>query len=779
MPSVDVAMARSLRPPAWILVRDALARGVAQELSRRTIVDDTQTKITDVRTAFSSWDNCMKASFCKYAQYHPDYPSFLVVCLKCCGDCFGCCDPPGGHKTKSLDEPFIPPNNQGQGYHTQAPMQTNYPPPLPTKFQSPTQASAQPQFPPPEPAKFQPPAQAPMQNHFPPPEPAKFQSPQYATFDVSKKGSDDALPHMPTWEESANQKVLVKEDVEMSNLPKHPPTRDQTWQQSNPSPGPVSPMSTMSMNLAGQPHGDHYGSSSGQMPNHSQQSLVPNQQAMSYRQRGPGPGPGSGPGLAPGSGFAPGPRPGPRPGPGPGPGPAPGSGFVPGPGPGPARGPAPGSGFAPGPRPGPGPSPFGARDAEHHQSYNVNRHSDGFGLDEPYDEPSPMSSTTINGHSSQQTQLHDAPAQQPRDNLANQPFDVVPGADAGSYMGMRNQTVSPQHSQPRDTPPMGMRGNPTNSNNHQPYYGAPPNMGAAMAPGGRQSPAPAQGPAYRQNPYGQREVGQMAEMPANQPDHGSIRTPTHLRQGQTSPTAQDPPMELPGSVPPEAHGMRRPLPADNAAPVLDRPPLGQNGRMRNSPGPIQTPGPRGEGSFNRPPRDSPSNNQGPGRSSPQIPRDHDARMRNPPAPIQTSGLRGESPFGRPSRGSPINNQGPGRSSPQPPRDNANKSYSPAPPRQFAQDSERRFSPATERHNSPAAERQRAPAPHPMSRSRPPPQNNSTGPSSPPQSPITNNAGFDFTSGYSRPQGHQSPPGQSPTTAAYPGQRTYQPGRQFS
>jgi hypothetical protein len=59
-------MARSLRPAPWELVRDALARSVAGTLVKRNIVTDTEGKITDVKTAFSSWDNCMKASFCKY-----------------------------------------------------------------------------------------------------------------------------------------------------------------------------------------------------------------------------------------------------------------------------------------------------------------------------------------------------------------------------------------------------------------------------------------------------------------------------------------------------------------------------------------------------------------------------------------------------------------------------------------------------------------------------------------------------------------------------------------
>lgn len=66
MPLVDVAMARSLRPAAWELIRDAVARSVAESLTKRDILTDAQDKITDAKTAFSSWDNCMKAAFCKY-----------------------------------------------------------------------------------------------------------------------------------------------------------------------------------------------------------------------------------------------------------------------------------------------------------------------------------------------------------------------------------------------------------------------------------------------------------------------------------------------------------------------------------------------------------------------------------------------------------------------------------------------------------------------------------------------------------------------------------------
>ncbi|KAG6008321.1 hypothetical protein E4U21_004647 [Claviceps maximensis] len=519
MPSVDIAMVRSLRPPVWNLVRDALIRGVAKDLSPRSIVDDTQTKITNVKTAFSSWDNCMKATFCKWPVIAIIIIGSLIIFSVCCGDCCGCCDPPGGRKTKSIDEPFIPSNNHGQGYHTQTPMQTHPPPepaksqpqaqaptqthypPIPAKFQPPTQTPTQTHYPPPLPAEYQRPTQAPMPTHRVSPEPAKL-SPQYAVFDVSKKVSDDALPPMSTWEQAPTHKVLVKEEVEMSNL-KRPP-QNQAWQRSNaPSPGPVSPISTMSMNF--QPHGDHHGGSNGPMSSHGPQGSAQNQQAMTGYGR-----------VEPTSGLA--------------------SGST--------------------PRSG----PFGARDAEHHQNYKMNRHSDGFGLDEPYIEPSPLPSTIIYGSPSEQTSLHDTTAQQPYDNLANQPFGAVAGAGAagagaGSYMGRQNQTSTSPRSQPYDAPPMGSRDHYTNSNNHQPQYGAPPNMGVAMASSGRQSPAPAQAQAlaYRHNPYGQEQIEKVAEMPANPLDHGSIRSPTHLQQSQTSPTGMPLRMELPGSVPPEAH----------------------------------------------------------------------------------------------------------------------------------------------------------------------------------------------------------------------------------
>ncbi|KAK2612464.1 hypothetical protein QQS21_001568 [Conoideocrella luteorostrata] len=650
MPSVDVAMARSLRPRAWELIKDALVRRVAQDLVRRNIVEDTQTKITDVKTAFSSWDNCMKASFCKYEW--PNRPPIIAViivggliifsilwciircaccglscccncfqCLKCCGNCCGCCDPPGGRKNKYLDEPYIPPHH---GYRTEAPMQA----------------------------------------HFPPPAPAKYEPPQYAEFDVSKKGGEDSLPQMPGWEQGSSKKVMMEEEVEMSNLKKSP-TLDQNRQRMNaPSPGPVSPMSPMSMHHGNRPYGGLPGSSSGQMSNHSQQALVPNQQSPGYNQ----------------------------------------------------------------PRQG----PYGARDQSNNNNYFANRQSAGFGLDEPYDEPTHMSDTAVHGRVGQQNQPYGALAQQPYDDVAKQPYGAAVGA-----MWTRSQSASPHN--PHNPYPygasevdgstnaMGVR-NQSASPYNQPYT-PPPVVGAALGPGGRQSPVTVQ--ARGQLRHGQDQIHeQFAEMPSMPHSRNdSVHTPAQTHQTQVSPTEHTAPMELAGSTPPEGYGLRRPGTGENSSSVHSRPPYGMDPRMRNSPGPRQTPGPRGESPYSRPPRGSPG---------------------------------------------PRYDQGYGRPSPQSPRNDMNRGYSPAPPRQFTPGPERRFSPGPERQYSPAPERQRTPGPHPLSKPVRPPINAYA--QSPPQSPITNNAGFDFTSGYARPQDNQYPPGQPPTAAAYPGQKSYQPGR---
>lgn len=68
MPSVDVAMARSLRGGLWETVVDSVARSLAAEVVRRDIVQDGEDKISEIKQAFSSWDSCMAHVYCKYVE---------------------------------------------------------------------------------------------------------------------------------------------------------------------------------------------------------------------------------------------------------------------------------------------------------------------------------------------------------------------------------------------------------------------------------------------------------------------------------------------------------------------------------------------------------------------------------------------------------------------------------------------------------------------------------------------------------------------------------------
>lgn len=214
MPSVDVAMSRSLQDGPWDRLRTSLARSVAEHLASRNIIEDAKDKVTDIKTALSSWDNCMAANFCKWPAIAIIVVGSLIIlsivfcivrccclgkacccgcfsCLKCCGNCCGACDTPGERKHKYLDEPYIPPH---QGYRTEAPMQPF----------------------------------APIVG------PSSSGPPQYAEFDVSKKGGEDSLPQMPSWEGAGSKKVATEEEaVEMNNLSK--PTNGVT--DGPPSPG--------------------------------------------------------------------------------------------------------------------------------------------------------------------------------------------------------------------------------------------------------------------------------------------------------------------------------------------------------------------------------------------------------------------------------------------------------------------------------------------------------------------------------------------------------------
>ena len=65
MPSVDVAMVRSLRGGLWESVVDSVARSLAAEVVRRDIVADADNKVSEIKQAFSSWDGCMAHVYCK------------------------------------------------------------------------------------------------------------------------------------------------------------------------------------------------------------------------------------------------------------------------------------------------------------------------------------------------------------------------------------------------------------------------------------------------------------------------------------------------------------------------------------------------------------------------------------------------------------------------------------------------------------------------------------------------------------------------------------------
>lgn len=57
MPSVDVAMARSLRGGVW----GSIVSGLGRDLQSRQITDT----VSEVGETLSSWDNCMAKDYCK------------------------------------------------------------------------------------------------------------------------------------------------------------------------------------------------------------------------------------------------------------------------------------------------------------------------------------------------------------------------------------------------------------------------------------------------------------------------------------------------------------------------------------------------------------------------------------------------------------------------------------------------------------------------------------------------------------------------------------------
>lgn len=209
MPPIDVAMAQSLQHHKRML--DVLTAAVYPVLYRRT-------SISDVKTAFSSWDNCMNATYCKWPVIALIIIGGLILisviwciarcvccglsccceccyCLRCCGNCCGCCDAPRGKNHRYLDEPFIPPNHgMNDAYRSEPTMANRAIPNSSSNAKS-----------------------------------GLSDTPQFATFDVGKKDgpvSDDALPAMPSWEGANHSKVLVEDDsMEMADLKKPEPAQ--------------------------------------------------------------------------------------------------------------------------------------------------------------------------------------------------------------------------------------------------------------------------------------------------------------------------------------------------------------------------------------------------------------------------------------------------------------------------------------------------------------------------------------------------------------------------
>ncbi|EJP67022.1 fibroin-3 related protein [Beauveria bassiana ARSEF 2860] len=710
MHEIDVAMARSLRPTTWEAITHVFARHLVAQAHKRDIVGDAQQKVGDVKTAFSSWDNCMQAAYCKWPVIAIIIIGSLIIlsilwcivrcaccakscccgcfsCLKCCGNCCGCCDPPGGRKHKYLDEPYIPPHH---GYQQQAPMQPSFHPPPP-------------------------------QHH---------ETPQYATFDTSK--NQDSLPQMPSWEGASSKKVMIEEQddaVEMNQL-KKPANDPRTGIPA----GAVSPMTPADS------HGPY------NPPNRGPPSRGPGGPGRPGGPGGPGRGYMANNIAASSSGY--GNRPvSPLNEPGYG-----NNGYnqvgLGGPG-------GPGghgnNGYMNAYNQGPG------QNYNSHHDYNNGRVLDGYGLDQPYDSPDANAGSHTGGHSGAAMAgaglagglagaalaagaiRHQSPAPGSRSYGTPQQQPVSPYTDlsaapnslksppGGGYVEM------PDEPRRREEPQVNVHAAfaemsavpTTKSPVHEELKKEPEPIAYEMATdqvapieldGGYVGPIQ---PNHTQSsPYAMS--AELAAQPATRsPTARSLATQTHHdapevydpqrsplggaaasgaaagQYGQYGQSARQDGMNTRSG--PEGYGMRRQRTGDNGAPspMGPQPPYGMDPRMRQSPGPMS---PRSPG-----PRSSPGPGAGPRRAPGSRPDQHlNTSPLNTPAP-------NESPYNRPGF-----NQGPG----------PHRAYSPA-PRQ----------PRSPDHNVPVG--------------RP---NGQTAFAEPqPQSPITNNAGFDFTSGFARPQ----------------------------
>lgn len=149
---------------------------------------NAEEKLKNARQTFSSWDNCMKQSYCKYPAIIGIIIAVLIAVsiiwccvrccccgLSCCCGCFSCfnsCCPSG--RGKKRRQPADPPADYRQPN--------------------------------------------PYMGYIPPSNPPAYHGPNTATFDVpNHQANGDALPAMPTWSDGKLEESH-RHDVEMGHL---------------------------------------------------------------------------------------------------------------------------------------------------------------------------------------------------------------------------------------------------------------------------------------------------------------------------------------------------------------------------------------------------------------------------------------------------------------------------------------------------------------------------------------------------------------------------------
>lgn len=574
------------------------------------------------------------------------------------------------------------------------------------------------------------PTSAPPQRHAA----AVASPPQYADFEMNKKGGDD-LPQMPSWEGAGAKKVMLEEEqgVEMDQLKSTNQQDPRFGRAGTPGSGPVSPMSADGRN----PYG-----------NHSSQG--------SYM----------GPAAAAG---------------------------------------AAGAAYAAGRRP---MSPYTARNQQYPNQQYPNQAPGNQGYGQPLSPTNPaynMGNTGNQGHNQHGYN-------QGRDQMLNPPNDYNSNRISDGY-GL-------------DQPYEQSSGNPLAAT--AAAAGLTGAAGAALAAGAANRGSPSPGPhgygqprqasaghAYAEMPAGPKPFGEVsdnqnqtqnsrqyaemaaeprgsdrnvhaafAEMSADGQPHTS---PSDKNQNNTHcfemPTDQVAPIELDsGYVPP--------IQTSHAAQIKEQP--ASQSRTAQSP----QRGPQGHGMQRRGTGDAPydpysqqrqvsadrNNPQGygmkrrgtgdsQGAGSP-APHGMDPRMRPSPSPI-TPGAGPRSPGPRspgPRSPGPRNSPGPRRPVPR-----GDQPFAPSPLSTPVPQNESAYSrPAYNNQPYPSSPRAQRSPDHNVPVSRPTQQTAFAEPQ--PHSPITNNGGFDFTSGFSRPQdSFDRRPSESREPASregYPGYKPY-------